>query len=684
MHLSLTTKTSLLIYEYTGAPLLKDQNRRSSISFTHCSVEWDTLEDDVDVPPSETSSEDGEPLDLETAPAPAGRPSIMKRTSSRKPRDDTHIVGASLVLRHTSSRSVRQEVPEICTDNPIASTEERAISSPFITYEQFMWVFFTVLTVVAIIDRFTWNVWPRQVFSIGSGNAGSDRLVGYKPGPWSVVLYDVLARISGRYSIICYNFLLLTRLQMLEDFLSNSFIAKYLLDCTDMVNANVRMHKTSGIGLCVLTLLHVWSILFPCIFHGYTAKVIPGVFEWPLSERTPTKCSVEDFEGCWPGDANTDLKQMGLEIDDVFRMVEMTVFLGILLPLSVSWLTSHWHAAIQLHRFINIVYFVDIVRRHTHPHSWILNTPMFVLYLIDKIVFSNYWHRNETPEVHKVVLSKDFMVLYWKSPFGKTNTVGPDYALRLNDSPFLESKHTFTCFENRANTELGDIADEFNWSVGVVIRVFRRDRIPAIASDVKSHTGRMYDEPCDMLITGPRQGEMSEALRYALLAATKQSQLVIFGAGSAINFILDSLQFCSVTKAHRPNVSILYTTRDLALFEWVHEVVSRLVPLCEQNGFVFKLTIAFTGSLQKAAPTKRVRQTILSAAWFQKLAEEAAEKSEFVTLARNRIDLNASILPGSTVFCQGSAGLKNSVKTVCKKVNATLYLGRGGSREDQV
>merc|ERR1712038_1528320 len=90
------------------------------------------------------------------------------------------------------------------------------------------------------------------------------------------------------------------------------------------------------------------------------ATVVPGNFEWLLSERTPMKCSVEDVDGCWPGDANVELKQMGLQVDDVFRMVEMTIFLGILMPISVRWLSVHWHAAIQLHRIINIVYFVDI------------------------------------------------------------------------------------------------------------------------------------------------------------------------------------------------------------------------------------------------------------------------------------------------------------------------------------
>ena len=104
-----------------------------------------------------------------------------------------------------------------------------------------------------------------------------------------------------------------------------------------------------------------------------------SVWEWPASERTPTKCKFDgsDEAGCWPGDANVELKQMGLQADDVFRLVEMTIFLVILMPISVRWFASRWHAATKLHRLINLIYFVDIVRRHSHPHSWVLNTPVF-------------------------------------------------------------------------------------------------------------------------------------------------------------------------------------------------------------------------------------------------------------------------------------------------------------------
>ncbi len=221
---------------------------------------------------------------------------------------------------------------------------------------------------------------------------------------------------------------------------------------------------------------------------------------------------------------------MGLQVDDVFRMVEMTIFLCILLPISVRWFATKWHAGVHLHRLVNLVYFVDIVRRHSHPHSWILNTPVFILYLLDKHVFTYFYKRNKSPAMRRVRLGEDFMVLYWDSPYGFTDTVGPDYSLLMNNASFLEQKHVFTCFENRSGRGLEDSNEEEDedgvdsyaneaddnrkWAVGVVIRVFRRPRSPVLgARDRVSHTQRMYEEEPLMLVTGPRQGEMSEMVR---------------------------------------------------------------------------------------------------------------------------------------------------------------------------
>lgn len=54
-----------------------------------------------------------------------------------------------------------------------------------------------IVSFLAIYDRFDWNVWPRQMYRIGSGGAGGGRLEGYKTGPWYVVLCDIVAPIFG-------------------------------------------------------------------------------------------------------------------------------------------------------------------------------------------------------------------------------------------------------------------------------------------------------------------------------------------------------------------------------------------------------------------------------------------------------------------------------------------------------
>lgn len=580
---------------------------------------------------------------------------------------------------------------QITESSPSKKAKQSTKRPPVISYELFMSILHYTLCFLAIMDRFEWNVWPRQTYQIGRGSAGSDKMDGLKSGPWSVALYDILARLSGRFAILAYNFLLVTRMESVEWLFAETFVAKKFLDCRDIVNANIRMHRWNGIALCVLTLLHVWSILFPCLFHGYKAKVVPGKFEWPVSERTPPRCDYDNYvEGCWPvssstfdrdtgmerndsqpfhslqGDTDPVRKTMGLQVDDVFRMVEMTVFLAILMPISVRWLVNRWHAAIHLHRFIHIVYFVDIVRRHSHPHSWILNTPVFVLFYLDKWIFSFLHKRNNLPGVKRVRLSDNFMVLFWKSPFGKTDTVGPDYALRLHGTPIWEDKHPFTCFENRTGIAFNDDLQGDDWDVGVVIRVFRNKRTPQIG-EKHSHTQRMYDEDdkdgLKMLITGPRQGEMSETVKFDVV----NKPVVLIGAGSAINYILDAIQYCA-RDAYKPlhPVKVIYSTRDLELYKWCFQGISNL--LQGTNPGLFDITMAYTG---KDAGD-------ISTDTFECFDEFRGTKTGEIKAVTGRVDFGKHIFTGSVVFCQGSGGIKDSVKNACQCQGAIFHGGLGG------
>ena len=77
---------------------------------------------------------------------------------------------------------------------------------------------------------------------------------------------------------------------------------------------------------------------------------------------------------------------VSLEVDDLWRIIEMTLLLGLIVPITgkcsmhtlryprqsappqpllsfflVQWFKTRWHAAIHMHRFVNLMYFTDIV-----------------------------------------------------------------------------------------------------------------------------------------------------------------------------------------------------------------------------------------------------------------------------------------------------------------------------------
>ena len=98
----------------------------------------------------------------------------------------------------------------------------------------------------------------------------------------------------------------------------------------------------------------------------------------------------------------------------------MTLFLAILMPISVRWLARKWHLGIHFHNFIMLVYMIDIVRRHTHPHSWIFNLPVFVLYALDKVWGTWWMGRCEPDIVSRTHLSHDYLVVTWAHPTGSS------------------------------------------------------------------------------------------------------------------------------------------------------------------------------------------------------------------------------------------------------------------------
>lgn len=525
--------------------------------------------------------------------------------------------------------------------------EKRLPKPPFIHYETLVWFVFGILTVLAVVDRFTLNVWPRETYSIGAGIAASDFKDGLKDGPWTVQFYDIVARVSGRYSIIALNLLLFTMMRSTASWLSESWFGKRLVDFSNIAEANLRLHKWNGITLVVMTLVHVWSILLPAVFNGWRAQVLSGSFEWILSERKP-----QGFK-----DVNVLTKTVSLQVDDVFRIVEMTLLLAILIPLSIRWLGTRWHLGIHVHRFIAVIYFIDIVRRHTHPHSWILNTPFFVLWLIDHFA-DKYWRRHK-PDMYRLQLSEDYILLFWNQDI-RSNTVGPKYYLKLRDSSLLEHAHTFTGFENRCGI---DLVDGRSWSACLLVRVYHNRRRPRLGKkDKYSHTKRVAEATnMDIYTWGPFNGSMSEIVRLHLQSP---QALTLVAGGSAAGYIIDAIQQHGADR-YTP-LTVLYTCRDAALFQWMTNLVRKLIRnnVCEDVNMVIAVTDGSAGDEVVEQMVVKKQQDI------EQAYESSSSPDDFrkgsLRVQYGRINFTKEIPSGNVVLFQGSGGLQHVVGKATK------------------
>ncbi|CAM9524628.1 unnamed protein product, partial [Pylaiella littoralis] len=94
----------------------------------------------------------------------------------------------------------------------------------------------------------------------------------------------------------------------------------------------------------------------------------------------------------------------------------MTLMFCVLMPLSRSaWvLKKNFSLAMWLHIGVGVGYFFDNWRRRTHPHVWILNTPVFLWYIADKVWCCTRGGVNHRAETTRTVIDENYMLLLWQ------------------------------------------------------------------------------------------------------------------------------------------------------------------------------------------------------------------------------------------------------------------------------
>lgn len=402
---------------------------------------------------------------------------------------------------------------------------------------------------------------------------------------------------------------------------------------------------------------------------------------------------------------NPSTEMISMQVDDVFRLVEMTLLLCVLLPLSVKWLSTNWHLGIHLHRFITVLYFVDIVRRHSHPHSWVLNTPIFCIWILDKIL-SMHWRRRLCADlITREDISPDYIALYWTENSAEMSRgvgVAPKYLMKLKSSNFMESRHPFTSFtaEGYFQEIHNHGANDTTVTKAAVIRVFHNLRKPKLFGDKTSHTQKMarQEHQSDLHIWGPFQSRQSALIsKHFVDPQNEGKSLVFIGSGSAVNFMIDALSFAmvNVKYVNGKKIVLLYSTRDRALHTWVKSALYSMVGDFEKRSkgtdllqgleIVLSCTAKDNASVPLAVSTfgdasivEKVCSPELDATMNSFLSDEDNENSfeisrchksspsPIVKTVYTRINLGDTIPNESIVFCQGSKAFVDNARKLCK------------------
>lgn len=251
----------------------------------------------------------------------------------------------------------------------------------------------------------------------------------------------------------------------------------------------------------------------------------------------------------------------------------------------------------MLHQSIFFMYFFDIWRRHSHPHSWFLNTPCFFLWLIDLFI-GRCW-RYHRADLQRFKLSEDYSIVYWRS--GKqVEAVGPLVYLKWPGQSLWHRAHAFTSFSNRrclslppkgiSNTrwtghvvrleetsaqttqpaeeqpELDDAMERAceQWDTCVVMRTF---------SGSGSTTARIRDWPDDEPLKLDAWGGFHENELHRILRFGNKSLTLVAG-GSGMGYLLDAL--LQLGDYHAP-LLLVFNTRDVPLLQYFCWMVEEIV-----------------------------------------------------------------------------------------------------------
>eukprot|EP01084_Bolivina_argentea_P268747 456569_1 len=500
------------------------------------------------------------------------------------------------------------------SDNNIKPTIKKKIRNDFkIDYTILQWIFVLFFTLVAVIDRFTINLWPLWVDSPGPTI----------PNNFTVSLFALISWISGRMMLVSSSYLFLFQNHVFWNWIVEQKWINKFIRIGDIHNENTALHYHIGWLLCgIPVLLHVWSIVFAGLSSQNSMKLYHS---WMRPNDILTGKSIPFY----------DNNLLSLAINDIYRLVSTSVAFFILIPYSVisCCRNRNWSFAQWIHLFGASLYTIDLIRMYSHPHCWVFNCPFILWWILDRLYGIFYYRRCVANVVKKTVLDEQYIILYLRIPekFHLKHTIGDIFYFNTLSCGW-DRAHPFTVFQNHRNankmtfinedeldpnwaghkfsirnrnnqyimkrmsTELEfdtemdlfnnsddldekldeiqneqQIPDSNDWNVGVIMQAKANHK--HMCYERKTWTNDLanidFRHLCGLRAWGPYRSEYRKLMKVETDVIYPVTPLVLIASGAGCSYLIDYYQYIVANKIKLENtVQFYFTARALGMFQW--------------------------------------------------------------------------------------------------------------------
>jgi len=313
-----------------------------------------------------------------------------------------------------------------------------------IKYKHLMISIIIIFSIIFIIDRFTYNIWP--LYFTKSTPIEDD---------WTATTFFIIGWVFGRELIISSSFIWLLQCRCLWNWVFEHKPNWLIVD--DIMIENNHMHYHLGWAAIALPMLiHTWLVFLP-LLQDHNHFIFHNQWWRPIDPLSEPKFFVETYHH----------HEVNVSWNDLYALIVITIIFVGMFPIGFNkkFRAKHWSMATYLHQTAAFLYAVELLRTPLTAHCWFISTPFILLYIIDRALATFYYRFTDKAKVicqynfddKYMLICLDVPDIYYhlsKNDKGVERMIGDVFWLNTEGFAYRkipQPAHPFTSFFNHNN-----------------------------------------------------------------------------------------------------------------------------------------------------------------------------------------------------------------------------------------